>query len=119
MKRCTLILLLLVLALSACSSGTPEASPTIPEDLASATPFLPRATGTFTPSPTVTEAPLPTPTNTPTPLPVEYGPDNFPAQVNPLTGLAVADPQLLERRPVAVKINLVPRTTNRPPWGVS
>jgi hypothetical protein len=39
--------------------------------------------------------------------------------VNPLTGLVVTDAKLLERRPVAVKINLVPRSTNRPPWGVS
>jgi hypothetical protein len=39
--------------------------------------------------------------------------------VNPLTGLLVDDPSLLERRPVAVKINLVPRTSTRPPWGLT
>jgi hypothetical protein len=31
----------------------------------------------------------------------------------------VANPAILDRRPVAVKINLVPRTTYRPPWGIS
>jgi hypothetical protein len=39
--------------------------------------------------------------------------------VNPLTGQVVANPELLERRPVAVKVNIVPRTSNRPPWGLS
>lgn len=33
--------------------------------------------------------------------------------------MKVADPAILNRRPVAVKINIVPRTTNRPPWGIS
>jgi hypothetical protein len=31
----------------------------------------------------------------------------------------VSDPNLLSRRPIAVKINIVPRFTNRPPWGLS
>jgi hypothetical protein len=31
----------------------------------------------------------------------------------------VSDPNLLDRRPVSVKINIVPRTTNRPPWGLT
>jgi hypothetical protein len=31
----------------------------------------------------------------------------------------VSDPKLLDRRPVAVKVNIVPRSTNRPPWGLS
>jgi hypothetical protein len=39
--------------------------------------------------------------------------------VDPLTGLVVADPKLLDRRPVAVKINIVPRISTRPPWGLS
>ena len=41
-----------------------------------------------------------------------------PAALNPLTGLPVADPQLLERRPVLVKIQNVPRES-RPQWGLS
>lgn len=92
---------------------------------------------TFTPPPTQTESPPPpspsptashTPTATPTitappptetPSPVAYGPSGFPDHVNPLTGLEVASPELLNRRPVAVKINLVPRSSYRPTWGLS
>jgi hypothetical protein len=50
---------------------------------------------------------------------VLYGPNDFPESVNPLTGLTVADPSLLDRRPLAFKINLVPRTYYRPVWGLS
>src|SRR4030043_588886 len=82
---------------------------------------------------TVTPSPLPTDTTTPTfpptvtvtstptetPTPAAYGPTNFPDNIDPLTGLAVGDPDLLDRRPVAVKVNIVPRSSNRPPWGLS
>ena len=44
--------------------------------------------------------------------------ENFPVDVDPLTGLQVADPTILDRRPVAVKISNFPRT-NRPQWGLS
>lgn len=44
--------------------------------------------------------------------------EDFPPDVNPLTGLHVADPSLLDRRPVAVKISNFPRS-NRPQWGLS
>jgi len=47
-----------------------------------------------------------------------YGPLNFPPNINPLTGLPVANPILLERRPVAVKISNGPRSV-RPQWGLS
>jgi len=70
-------------------------------------------TPTFTP--TVTETPLPTET----PAPVVYGPSNFPETIDPLIGLEVTDPGFLERRPVAIKVNIVPRSSNRPPWGLS
>jgi hypothetical protein len=51
-------------------------------------------------------------------LPVSSGPGNYLPGVNPLTGLPVADPGLLERRPVAVKVQIFPRG-QRPPWGIS
>jgi hypothetical protein len=51
-------------------------------------------------------------------VPVAYGPTGFPADVSPLTGLKASDPALLERRPVAVKVQMFPRG-QRPPWGVS
>ena len=75
----------------------------------------PTETSTPTLTPTITQTPTPTETSTP----VVYGPSNFPANIDPLTGLPVNDPILLDRRPVAVKINIVPRSSNRPPWGLS
>lgn len=68
--------------------------------------------------------PTSTPPASPTPLQVEalpgfgYGPTGFPANINPLTGLAVADPGLLERRPMAIKISNFPRDV-RPQWGLT
>lgn len=44
--------------------------------------------------------------------------DSFPVDVNPLTGLRVSDPAILDRRPVSVKISNFPRS-NRPQWGLS
>jgi Protein of unknown function (DUF3048) C-terminal domain/Protein of unknown function (DUF3048) N-terminal domain len=76
---------------------------------------LPTETATATFTPTATETPLPTDT----PTPVAYGPDNFPSNVDPLTGLVVSDPAILDRRPIAIKVNIVPRSSNRPPWGLS
>jgi hypothetical protein len=82
-------------------------------------------TVTPSPLPTNTTTPTLTPTNTETPPPSEtptpviYGPNNFPANIDPLTGLLVSDPSLLDRRPIAIKVNIVPRSSNRPPWGLS
>jgi hypothetical protein len=54
------------------------------------------------------------------PYPPEgYGPDHFPEDINPLTGLRVSDPSLLDRRPLGIKVNIVPRSSTRPPWGLS
>jgi len=71
-----------------------------------------------------TEAPKtqPTPTVTieVTPLPEvgPVGPEDFPEDVNPLTGLRVEDPELLERRPVFVKVANYP-ASGRPHAGLS
>lgn len=56
------------------------------------------------------EPPTPTPnvifiTATPLPVGETYGPDNYPADVNPLTGLSAQDPTVLERRPILVKVS--------------
>jgi hypothetical protein len=86
----------------ATATSTPTSSPT------------PTTTHTFTstPSPTLT------PTHTPTPTPIIYGPESFPPGINPLTGLQVDDPNLLNRRPIAVKIVNYPRYV-RPQWGLA
>ncbi len=80
------------------------------------------STPSVTPSPIVTYTtfPSPTPTIQPTPVPtiIRYGPDQFPSQVNPLTGEFVEEPRLLERRPMAIKVSNFPRSV-RPQWGLS
>ncbi|MCZ7545264.1 MAG: substrate-binding domain-containing protein [Anaerolineae bacterium] len=82
------------------STSTPTHTPT---NTPTATPT---ATPTDTPTATATPTSTPTPTDTPTPTPTPFfaGPDTYPADVNPLTGLFV-DPARLERRPLAVKVS--------------
>lgn len=70
-----------------------------------------------TATPTITVTPLP-PTATATPAYPGYGPNDFPEFVNPLTGLELDDPEILERRPVIVKIQNLPRA-DRPHWGLT
>ncbi len=115
----TLMLMLLV----SCGKNTPVPSAAlVPSETA-----VP-ASATFTPSPvpptetataTVVPTETSTPTVTPSPTPSVIGPTNFPSDVDPLTGLKVSDPTLLDRRPIAVKVNIYPRTYYRPPWGLS
>lgn len=71
-------------------------------------------------TPLPSETPEPTETPTATPLPVIYpvGPTGFPENVNPLTGLAVSDPSILDRRPVFVKVANYP-VAGRPHAGLS
>lgn len=45
------------------------------------------------------------------------GPDDFPPNVNPLTGLTIADPAILERHPVVAKISNAPSLV-RPQAGI-
>ena len=95
---------------------------------ATITPITPAATETPTltlpPTMTLTLTPTMTPTPGPTPSPTSdypadgYGPSNFPANIDPLTGLKVNDPSLLDRRPMIVKVANLPRDY-RPQWGLS
>ncbi len=95
---------------TACASATPVETPT----------------PASTPAPSPTSSPQPSPTETQTATPVAtldypqqgYGPTNFPAGVDPLTGLPVSDPALLDRRPLAIQISNLPRDV-RPQWGLS
>lgn len=127
MKKSIVILIGALLMLSACvgpfansDESDPTASqtnvvadePTAGIEAVTDTPLPPSETPTT--EVTVTNTPTPEPSPTPEP----YGPDNFPTGVNPLTGMVVADPDLLERRPLAVKIQLYPRN-GRPPWGIA
>jgi hypothetical protein len=91
----------------------------------------PRPIGTPTPTLEPSRTPIPTATrtqtSTPSPtatlilafnLPGNYGPSYYPAGVNPLTGLVISDPALLERRPMAIKITNFPRRV-RPQFGLN
>lgn len=88
-----LLLLIFTVALAACAP------------LATPAPSTPTATAAAseTPSPTVVNSATPT-----------VSADSL----NPLTGLPVSDPAILNRHPVAVKISNYPRS-NRPQWGLS
>jgi hypothetical protein len=109
MKKLLSILVLLSFALAACGSATAST----PTGTAPAT-EVPAATETETPVPTDTPTPEPTAT-----YPAEgYGPADFPSDVDPLTGLKVADPSLLDRRPMLIKVSNLPRNV-RPQWGLS
>lgn len=107
-------LFLLTFILGGCRPATQTPAPS--------TPTLPPATATVTASPlptaTQTASPIPTQTASPTPAPIVIGPTGFPADVNPLTGLQVSDPRLLDRRPVLIKVSNYPRE-GRPHAGLS
>jgi hypothetical protein len=72
------------------------------------------------PTELATQTPTPTPPASPTPAPYTYtyGPYYFPLDINPLTGLPVEDREILERRPIVVKVTNFPRSV-RPQWGLS
>lgn len=115
MKKLFYLFASLSLLLAACGS----AAPATPTSTATAA-----ATATATASPLPTNTPLPTETSTPVPTPTlsypaeGYGPSNFPLNVDPLTGVEVTDPTLLDRRPMLIKVTNIPRD-NRPQWGLS
>ncbi len=120
MSKIFRILILSAFILAGCGTVAPTPTNSIDNTVVptanSITPSpLPSDTATATLTPTATNTPLPTAS----PTPVAYGPSNFPTNVDPLTGMVVSDPSLLDRRPIEVKVNVVPRTTNRPPWGLS
>jgi hypothetical protein len=120
MKR-LLTSLLMALVLVSCNAGNqkPTAAPTAAAPAATSAPANTAIPATSTVTVTVIPSPTSVPSATATLPPQNYGPANFPADVNPLTGLKVSDPKVLERRPMGVKINIVPRTTTRPPFGLT
>lgn len=124
MKRTSLFFFCLFLIAGLASCKQPTVTPT-PEPTQTA---LPSETPELIPTNTLesisqatpaTEVPLLTPTLASTVGPISYGPSEYPLDVNPLTGLKIDNPALLERRPIAIKINIIPRYSTRPPWGLS
>jgi hypothetical protein len=117
MLRKMIVLLVLGLSLAACQGATPAETETPTNTEATLVPATASPTATAAP-PTATATQTPTLTPTPTPELIDVGPDEFQEGVNPLTGLAVADADLLERKPLAVKVQLFPRF-GRPPFGIN
>ena len=103
MKKMMILLSLLVLAffISGCKPA------------AEGVPAPPAQTSMPVSQVTITPAGTPVPTEEESEQPV-----TLLAEINPLTGLAVDDPALLERRPIVIKVQNVPRES-RPQWGVS
>ena len=112
-------LVILFLVLSACGPA-----PTVVQAPTNISVSAATEAATSVETPTVADTPTQPPADTPTSLPTlsypaeGYGPANFPADVDPLTGLKVSDPALLQRRPMLIKVSNLPRTV-RPQWGLS
>jgi hypothetical protein len=92
------------------NSPTPAATPRL---------LIPLVPGTETAAPQVTQVavestPEPSPSAS---IPGLIGPSSYPADVNPLTGLVVDDPEILNRRPLAIKISNIARV--RPQSGLN
>lgn len=102
----------LVVMFSACGGN----QSTIDTTLTPSPSETPAATATI--ASTASELPTAAPTATPIGTPIVVGPSNFPENVNPLTGLVVNDPTILNRRPVIVKVANYPRD-GRPHAGLS
>lgn len=88
------------------------------------TAVLPAATNTLPPPPTLAPPPAtPTPIRTPTPAAPEsillLKPEDFAPDRNPLTGEVMADPSVLARRPLAIKISNAPAFYVRPQSGLN
>lgn len=117
-----LVLLALLVTMAGCKGRRKEPTPTptrTPTPIARVnTPTLPPPTDTPIPTPTPVPTDTPTPTVAPTPTPniALIVPGNDPG-ISPFTGLRLADPSVLDRRPLAIK---VANTANvRPQSGLS
>jgi hypothetical protein len=110
MQKLFVVLIFTSMVLAACGPA-PTTAPTAPAT------EIPTSTSSPTSTPPPTEAPTPEPA--PPDYPLEgYGPANFPSDVNPLTGLKSANPALLDRRPMVIKVANLSRDV-RPQWGLS
>lgn len=122
MRKYLMAIIFLALVVSGCTTPTPQ--PTLTNaaeqsvvDTNTTEPSSFESSEATSPTVTLTIAPA-TPELAIPITPVVLGPDNFPAAINPLTGKPVSDPNTLNRRPMAIKVQLYPRG-QRPVYGVS
>ncbi|KUK92668.1 MAG: hypothetical protein XE06_1200, partial [Anaerolineaceae bacterium 46_22] len=114
--------LLLVLSLASCTTvGTPDSVAILESQEKEGADFVEElASPTLNQTPTQIPTAVPTATATPgpspTPAPATYF--YFEEGVNPLTGLSVSDPSVLNRRPVMIKVSNWPRE-GRPHAGLT
>ncbi len=111
--RAKVLVFTFALLVGACELQTTTPTPEIATDAVT-------VQSSVTASETEPEATLTKNTLEPSPQASETSTEIVPVEegLNPLTGLIVADFDLLNRRPVAVKITAYPRS-NRPQWGLS
>jgi len=124
MKRLLAFCLLVALIGSACASLS------LPAALGATQPAVPPALSPTAPLPGPTASQAANQTDTPILLPTapstatasvtvaSPSPASAPPNLDPLTGLTVANPALLDRRPLAVAVSNLPRNV-RPQWGLS
>ncbi|HQZ22451.1 MAG TPA: DUF3048 domain-containing protein [Thermoflexales bacterium] len=102
-------LITLAMALAACGNNQP--TPTSPP------PVITIYAPTAAPATATVPAPTPAPAQTVAPTQNPSAPNTFAPDVNPYTGLKVADPAVLNRKPVIVKVNN--EQTVRPQTGLA
>jgi hypothetical protein len=107
-RKILIALLSLTFACNVPTGGQPAPQPGPPPTV---TPF------SFPPEPVMLTQPSADLTATPSYPEAGYGPDSFPDDINPLTGLR-ADPALLDRRPMLIKVSNLPRQV-RPQSGLA
>ncbi len=109
---------LILLLLAACASPSdPEPAdltPNAPSSPPTATPFQPSRDLLLS---SASSPPLTFPTAIPATQPSL--PLNLTLEINPLTGLPAADPALLDRRPLAIKISNYPRAIRTQQYGLN
>ncbi|MEZ4643208.1 MAG: DUF3048 domain-containing protein [Chloroflexota bacterium] len=135
MKRLALLLVIFLLVACGQADPTPAPVPTtvvaVPTVAAAEATATAVATATAEPTlpppptaapatavPTVTITPSPTATATPEPVAL-FALADFGTDRNPLTGELVADPENLQRRPIAVKLSNSPPEYTRPQFGLN
>ena len=115
-KSSVIFLVFSGILVASCTSNIPISEPEVVPSLEST--MTPTVTATIEPSVTPSQIPSATAAPTTSQTPYIYGPDDFPPNINPLTGLKVDDPQIFKRRPVTIKVSNFPRE-GRPHAGLS